>query len=30
MEEINFLITDDHKMIRETWTLLLNLDPSFK
>jgi two-component system invasion response regulator UvrY len=29
MKEINLLITDDHKMIRETWSFFLNKDPRF-
>ena len=27
---INILIADDHKLIRETWTYILNRDPRFK
>jgi two-component system invasion response regulator UvrY len=30
MEKITIFIADDHKLIRETWTLLLNADPRFK
>ena len=29
MEKINILIADDHKLIRETWTYILNSDPRF-
>jgi DNA-binding NarL/FixJ family response regulator len=29
MEKINILIADDHKLIRETWTFILNSDPRF-
>src|SRR5450755_520488 len=27
---ISILIADDHKLIRETWTIILNRDPRFK
>jgi DNA-binding NarL/FixJ family response regulator len=30
MEKINILIADDHKLIRETWTYILNSDPRFQ
>ncbi|MBC7949098.1 MAG: response regulator transcription factor [Chitinophagaceae bacterium] len=30
MEKITILITDDHKLVRETWSLILNADPRFK
>jgi DNA-binding NarL/FixJ family response regulator len=30
MEKINILIADDHKLIRETWTYILNGDPRFQ
>jgi DNA-binding NarL/FixJ family response regulator len=30
MEKITILIADDHKLVRETWSLLLNADPRFK
>ncbi len=29
-ETITILIADDHKLIRETWSFLLNADPRFK
>lgn len=29
MEKITILLVDDHKLIRETWALLLNSDPRF-
>jgi hypothetical protein len=29
MEKISILLVDDHKLIRETWALLLNSDPRF-
>lgn len=29
MEKINVLIADDHKLIRETWSYILNSDPRF-
>ncbi len=29
MEKITVLIADDHKLIRETWSFILNSDPSF-
>lgn len=29
MEKISILIADDHKLIRETWTFILNSDPRF-
>jgi DNA-binding NarL/FixJ family response regulator len=29
MEKINILLVDDHKLIRETWALLLNSDARF-
>lgn len=29
MEKITVLIADDHKLIRETWTFILNSDPRF-
>src|ERR1700733_10078547 len=29
MSKINILIADDHKLIRETWTYILNSDPRF-
>ncbi|MFM7671997.1 MAG: response regulator transcription factor [Bacteroidota bacterium] len=29
METITILLVDDHKLIRETWALLLNSDPRF-
>ncbi len=30
MGKISILIADDHKLIRETWTHILNEDPRFK
>ncbi|MFI5187149.1 MAG: response regulator [Chitinophagales bacterium] len=30
MEKISILITDDHKLIREAWSTVLNSDPRFK
>ncbi len=30
MEKISILIADDHKLIRETWTYILNSDPRFQ
>ena len=30
MERINILIADDHKLVRETWRLVLNTDPRFR
>ncbi len=30
MEKISILITDDHKLIREAWSLILNTDARFK
>lgn len=30
MEKITILIADDHKLIRETWTYILNGDPRFQ
>lgn len=30
MENITILITDDHKLVREAWTAVLNSDPRFK
>lgn len=30
MEKITILLVDDHKLIRETWALLLNTDPRFE
>jgi DNA-binding NarL/FixJ family response regulator len=30
MEKISILITDDHTLIREAWTMVLNNDPGFK
>ncbi len=30
MGKISILIADDHKLIRETWTYILNEDPRFK
>ena len=30
MEKITLLITDDHKLIREAWSSILNSDPRFK
>jgi DNA-binding NarL/FixJ family response regulator len=30
MKKINILIADDHKLIRETWSFILNSDPRFK
>jgi DNA-binding NarL/FixJ family response regulator len=30
MEKITILLVDDHKLIRETWALLLNSDPRFQ
>ncbi len=30
MKKISILITDDHKLIREAWALLLNFDPRFE
>jgi DNA-binding NarL/FixJ family response regulator len=30
MERITILIADDHKLVRETWSLLLNADPRFQ
>jgi len=29
MEKINVLIADDHKLIRETWSYILNSDERF-
>jgi DNA-binding NarL/FixJ family response regulator len=29
-KKIRILIADDHKLIRETWTFLLNIDPRFE
>lgn len=29
MEKINILITEDHKLVRETWTFMLNEIPAF-
>ena len=29
MAKINIIITDDHQLVREAWTLLLNNDPRF-
>ncbi len=29
MEKISVLIADDHKLIRETWSYILNNDPRF-
>jgi DNA-binding NarL/FixJ family response regulator len=29
MEKISVLIADDHKLIRETWSFILNNDPRF-
>lgn len=29
-DKITILIADDHKLIRETWTFILNSDPRFK
>jgi len=30
MNKISILIADDHKLIRETWSYILNNDPRFK
>src|SRR5258705_12602193 len=30
MDKITLLITDDHKLIREAWSSILNSDPRFK
>jgi two-component system invasion response regulator UvrY len=30
MEKITILIADDHTLVRETWTYILNTDPRFK
>jgi|SRR5450432_1419209 two-component system invasion response regulator UvrY len=30
MKKIRILVTDDHKLIRETWTSILNMDQRFK
>jgi DNA-binding NarL/FixJ family response regulator len=30
MKKISILIADDHKLIRETWSYILNSDPRFK
>jgi len=30
MEKITILIADDHKLIRETWSYILNSDPRFE
>jgi DNA-binding NarL/FixJ family response regulator len=30
MKKISILITDDHKLIREAWALVLNTDPRFE
>lgn len=30
MEKIAILLVDDHKLIRESWALILNTDPRFK
>jgi two-component system invasion response regulator UvrY len=30
MEKITILIADDHTLVRETWTYILNSDPRFK
>jgi two-component system invasion response regulator UvrY len=30
MEKISILIADDHKLIRETWSFILNSDPRFQ
>lgn len=30
MEKITILIADDHKLIRETWSFILNSDPRFQ
>lgn len=30
MEKISILIADDHKLIRETWSFILNSDPRFE
>jgi DNA-binding NarL/FixJ family response regulator len=30
MEKITILIVDDHTLLRETWTLVLNADPRFQ
>jgi DNA-binding NarL/FixJ family response regulator len=29
MEKISIMVVDDHKLIRETWTYILNSDPRF-
>ena len=29
MEKINILIADDHQLIRDTWSYILNSDPRF-
>jgi DNA-binding NarL/FixJ family response regulator len=30
MEKISILLVDDHKLIRESWSLILNADPRFQ
>ena len=30
MEKITILIADDHTLVRETWSFILNTDPRFK
>ena len=30
MEKITILIADDHPLVRETWSFILNTDPRFK
>ncbi|HSZ85177.1 MAG TPA: response regulator transcription factor, partial [Puia sp.] len=30
MSKISILIADDHKLIRETWSYILNSDPRFQ
>jgi DNA-binding NarL/FixJ family response regulator len=30
MKKINILIVDDHKLIRETWSFILNEDPAYQ
>ena len=30
MQKVSILIADDHKLIRETWSFILNNDPSFE
>lgn len=30
MGKITLLLVDDHKLIRESWTIILNADPRFE